>query len=83
MNELKVGGIYRHYKGNYYQALGVCFHSETTEKMVLYQALYGEKALWVRPYDMFFDVVNKEGQVHRFELVDTKKEDILEKEESK
>lgn len=72
MNELKIGGIYRHYKGNLYQVIDVCFHSETCEKMVLYRALYGEKALWVRPYDMFLEEVNLMGQKYRFELIEEK-----------
>lgn len=41
--------IYKHYKGNYYQVLGECFDSETLEEKVVYQALYGESEIWVRP----------------------------------
>ncbi|AIF81491.1 hypothetical protein I862_04665 [endosymbiont of Acanthamoeba sp. UWC8] len=42
-------GLYQHFKGNYYQVLSVCIHSETLEKHVIYQALYGDYNLWVRP----------------------------------
>ena len=64
--------IYRHYKGNLYIVLDICYHSETLEKMVVYRALYGDNKLWVRPYDMFFDEVNKNGQRYRFELQNIK-----------
>jgi len=46
-------GIYQHYKGNYYQVIGIARNSETLEEVVVYQALYGEKGLWVRPLSMF------------------------------
>lgn len=46
-------GIYRHFKGNQYEVLHIATHSETREKMVVYQALYGEREVYVRPYDMF------------------------------
>ncbi len=47
-------GRYRHYKGGEYELIGVVRHSETLEPLVLYRALYGERGLWVRPYEMFF-----------------------------
>ena len=72
MEDLKINGIYRHYKGNLYLVLDICYHSETLEKMVVYRALYGDNKLWVRPYDMFFDEVNKNGQRYRFELQNIK-----------
>lgn len=50
-------GIYEHYKGNRYEVIDTVHHSETEELMVLYRALYGDKGLWVRPYDMFFETV--------------------------
>jgi len=58
--ELKPG-VYRHYKGNLYQLLGVAAHSETLEPMVVYRALYGEKGLWVRPASMWSEPVTKDG----------------------
>ena len=64
--EIKIGK-YRHYKGNEYRILGVAKHSETLEELVVYQALYGEKALWVRPKAMFFEDVEYNGKkVERF-----------------
>ena len=50
-------GRYRHYKGNEYELIGVVRHSETLEPLALYRPLYGEGALWVRPYAMFFETV--------------------------
>lgn len=65
-------GIYRHYKGNRYKVLGVAKHSETMEDLVVYQALYGERGLWVRPFEMFTETIYLEGkQVPRFEYVGT------------
>lgn len=58
--ELKPG-IYRHFKGNLYRLIGVASHSETLEPMVVYQALYGEQGLWVRPAAMWTEPVNKDG----------------------
>jgi hypothetical protein len=63
-------GKYRHYKGNYYEVIGVVRHSETLEEMVLYKQLYGEGALWVRPLLMFTETVIIDGQTKpRFEKV--------------
>ena len=54
-------GIYRHYKGNLYEVLGVAQHSETHEQLVVYRALYGDFGLWVRPLTMFTEDVVHEG----------------------
>ena len=74
MTEIKTGK-YRHFKGNEYRVLGMARHSETLEEMVVYQALYGEQAVWARPYDLFFSPVDREkypdaDQEMRFELVE-------------
>ncbi|SDU18438.1 Protein of unknown function [Pseudomonas pohangensis] len=62
-------GIYRHYKGQQYRVLGTARHSETEEQLVVYQALYGERGLWVRPLSMFTETVNVDGeQISRFSL---------------
>jgi hypothetical protein len=64
-----VPGIYRHYKGQTYEVLGVAHHSETEEPLVVYRALYGDYGLWVRPLDMFVETVEVQGEpVRRFEL---------------
>ena len=58
-----VPGIYRHYKGQRYRVLGTARHSETLEELVVYQALYGEFGLWVRPATMFAGTVELDGRV--------------------
>ena len=58
--ELKPG-IYRHFKGNRYEVIGLAKHSETMEPMVVYRALYGEGGLWVRPAAMWNELVDKEN----------------------
>ena len=60
MNSIKKG-IYKHYKGNLYEVIGIASHSETMEPMVVYRALYGEHGLWVRPAAMWNEIVDKPG----------------------
>ena len=64
-------GKYRHYKGNYYDVIGVARHSETNEELVVYRPQYGEKGLWVRPLVMFNETVEHNGKRQpRFEFTD-------------
>ena len=64
-------GIYRHYKGNKYEVFMTAQHSETEEWMVVYRALYGNRGMWVRPYDMFVEKVESDGVlVPRFEKIE-------------
>ena len=60
MAEIKQGR-YRHFKGNEYRVLGMARHSETMEEMVVYQALYGEGGIWVRPAHMWNETVERDG----------------------
>jgi len=63
-------GLYRHYKGNEYRVFGVARHSESEEEMVVYQALYGEFGLWIRPLRMFCETVEVNGErLPRFALI--------------
>lgn len=75
MTKIKLGGIYRHFKGNLYRVIDTVKHSETNEEMVLYECLYenSESKLWVRPIKMFTETIEFEGKhVKRFESI-TKK----------
>ncbi|MFA6918567.1 MAG: DUF1653 domain-containing protein [Patescibacteria group bacterium] len=67
-------GIYEHYKGGRYRVIGVAFHSETLQEMVIYQAQYGEHNYWARPLDEFFDEVEYLGRRSpRFKYVEENK----------
>ena len=64
-------GVYRHYKGQQYEVLGVARHSEKEEEFVIYRALYGDRGLWVRPLAMFTECVEKKGGfVPRFSRIE-------------
>ena len=58
-------GVYRHFKGNEYRLLYLARHSETLEPMVVYQALYGDKGVWVRPLSMWDETVERDGAVYK------------------
>jgi hypothetical protein len=65
-----IDGIYEHYKGLCYKVLAVAHHSETLEELVVYQALYGEGGVWVRPLSMFLEHVMINGKSQpRFKLI--------------
>ena len=71
--KVKVKGIYKHFKGDYYLVEDIAINSETLEKLVIYRSLYGDGGLYARPYDMFTSKVDKEKypnvyQEYRFEL---------------
>ena len=75
MAEVKPGK-YQHYKGKFYEVIGVARHSETLEELVVYRALYddekfGKKALWVRPKKMFLEYIIVDGKkVPRFKHIE-------------
>jgi hypothetical protein len=71
MRKVSIGKKYRHFKGNEYKVLYVAKHSETMEEMVVYQALYGDFGIWVRPLAMFLEQIERNGQTfNRFDEVD-------------
>ena len=68
-NGIKLGR-YRHFKGNEYEVIGIAKHSETLEEMVVYRALYDEGGLWVRPANMWNEVIERDGKkLQRFTYI--------------
>jgi len=80
MREIKIGKKYRHFKNKEYLVLDIVYDSESNNdfeptKVVIYQALYGDKLKWARPYDMFNSEVDHEKypdikQKYRFEEIE-------------
>lgn len=75
MREIKINGLYRHFKGNVYKVIGIANDSETLEKIVVYVSMKDETTLWTRPLNMFLSEVDKNKypevlQKYRFELVE-------------
>ena len=73
MREIRIGRVYRHFKGDYYLVEGVANDSETEKPFVIYRKLYGDGGLWLRPLEMFLSRVDREkypdaSQEYRFEL---------------
>lgn len=67
-----VGGVYKHFKGTHYKVLYIARHSETKEKLVIYQSMTTQE-VWARPVDMFLSEVDHEkypdiSQKYRFQL---------------
>ena len=77
MRDIKINGIYRHFKGDYYLVVDIALHSETKEELVIYRALYGDNKLYARPKAMFLEKVDRNKypnvkQEYRFELQEIK-----------
>ena len=82
MSEVKIGKIYRHFKGNYYFVEGVALDSETKERIVVYKPIYSrsDSNIWVRREKMFLEEISERpdnitGQKHRFELCEDLEKD--------
>lgn len=75
MQQLQIGRVYRHFKGDYYLVEALAKDSETGEPCVIYRKLYGDGGLWVRPLSMFLSKVDRAKypdaeQEYRFALQD-------------
>lgn len=73
MRKLKINGIYKHFKGDYYLVVDTAMDSETNREYVIYRSLYGDGKLWIRPLDMFLSEIDRNKypnikQKYRFEL---------------
>lgn len=73
MREIKINGVYKHFKGDYYLVQDVANDSETKQPFVVYRRLYGDGSLWIRPLEMFLSEIDHEKhpnvkQKYRFEL---------------
>ena len=84
MEQVKIGKVYRHFKGNYYFVEDVAYDSETKERMVVYKPLYPRTdcMIWVRREAMFLEEIperpdNITGQKHRFEVCEDLSKDYL------
>jgi len=79
--KISVGKTYRHFKGTNYKVLCIAQDSENLEKLVVYENVE-EGKIWVRPYDMFNSLVDKNKypdvkQKYRFELIKNKRKDDI------
>lgn len=86
MGNVKIGKVYRHFKGNYYFVENVALDSENKERMVVYKPLYDRKdsMIWVRPEKMFLEEISERpdnitGQKHRFEFCEELSKDYTRK----
>ena len=84
MDTVKIGKVYRHFKGNYYFVENRALDSESKEWMVVYKPLYdrNDSQVWVRSEKMFLEEIperadNITGQKHRFEYVENINKDYL------
>ncbi len=83
MNQVKIGKIYRHFKGNYYFVENIALDSETQERMVVYKPIYDrqDSQIWVRREKMFLEEIDSKrpdnitGQKYRFELCENLQKD--------
>ena len=66
MEQVKIGKVYRHFKGNYYFVENIALDSETHERVVVYKALYNrdDSQIWVRKESMFLEEIDKKDTIY-------------------
>ena len=70
-NEIKVGDIYKHFKGNVYKIIAIAKHTETEEELIIYQQVDQPQKVWARPISMFIDIIEKNNnKFSRFTKID-------------
>jgi hypothetical protein len=80
MRKIELNRIYRHFKGNFYYVKEIAISSETLEEYVVYQALYGDNKVYIRPLEMFLETIDEKRednitkQKYRFELAKLEEE---------
>lgn len=79
---MALSGIYRHFKGNYYEVVGLAIDVDSKEEYILYRQMYDVFGYWIRPKDMFLgERMTESGPVARFAKIGISFENILEKED--
>ncbi len=73
MRKVKINGVYKHFKGEYYIVVDIGTYSEDEKEVVIYRGLYDNAPLWVRPIDSFLAEVDHKKypevkQKYRFAL---------------
>ena len=70
MENIEIGAIYKHFKGNEYMVIAIGINTETEEKMVVYSPISDMSKVWIRPIKMWNDIVDQERNIKRFEKVE-------------
>ncbi len=64
-----ITGTYKHFKGNEYKVYELCKNTKDNTTYVLYKPLYNDSGFWIRPFNMFFEQVERDGKTFdRFTL---------------
>ncbi len=73
-----IKGIYKHFKGNKYEVFGECFNEKDNENYVLYKTMYDDSGYWIRPFDMFFETIERDNNVfERFSFIENSDNEIF------
>lgn len=70
MENIEIGAIYRHFKGNEYIVIAIGKNTETEEEMVVYSPIDDKSKVWIRPIKMWNEIVDQENNTRRFEKVE-------------